>query len=100
MLQIMAKSPNLRPSTYVGPRSAIEIMACRWLFRGILPNARTRIVYDTENDSPDDDADFDFVLAPPRLWTAIKILIAPNLWAGESFTAGGVFFIKGGRGGF
>ena len=95
MLQIMTKSPSLRPSTYVGPRYAIEIMACQWLFRVMIPNARTRIVYDTENDSPDDDADFDFVLAPPRLWTAIKILFAPNLWAGESFTAGKWFLLKG-----
>lgn len=95
MLQIMTKSPSLRPSTYVGPRSATEIMACKLLFRVMIPNARTRIRFDAENDSPDDDAEFEFVLAPPRLWTAIKILIAPNLWAGESFTAGKWYLRKG-----
>src|SRR5580704_4764973 len=91
----MTKSLRLRPNTYVSPRSAIEIFACKLLFRIMIRSPRIRIRFETESDSPNDDTEFEFVLASPRLWTAIKLLIAPNLWVGESFTSGEWYLCQG-----
>lgn len=40
-------------------------------------------------------ANVEFVLAPPRLGTGLRILIAPNLWVGESYAAGLWYLKKG-----
>jgi cyclopropane-fatty-acyl-phospholipid synthase len=39
--------------------------------------------------------DAEFVLAPPKLWTTIKVMLAPDLWVGESYVAGKWYLIKG-----
>src|ERR1700688_3308140 len=91
----MTTSLNLKPSTYVGPQSLIEIHLCKLLFRIMLRNPRIHIKFNTKNNRCTHDAEIDFVLAPPRLWTAMKILIVPNLWVGESFTIGEWYLCKG-----
>ena len=91
----MTESLNLRPSSYVGPQSAMAILACKLLFKVMIRSPRIRVGFDEECDSPDVDAEFEFVLAPPKLSTAIKIMIAPNLWVGESFTSGKWYLRKG-----
>ena len=40
-------------------------------------------------------ATHDFVVAPPGLWTTLKILLAPTLWVGESYVAGSWYLKKG-----
>src|SRR5580704_7947116 len=89
----MTTSLSARPSTYVGPRSKIEIVACKLLLKVMIRSPRIRIVFNRDLD--DDDDEFDFVLFPPRLWTTIKILASPNLWVGESFITGAWYLSKG-----
>lgn len=53
------------------------------------------IAFDSRADAAASESDYEFVLAPPRLWTSAKLLLAPTLWVGESFTGGSWYLRKG-----
>ena len=61
----------------------------------MIRNPKIHIKFSTDDPCYTNNTKFDFVLAPPRIWTAIKILVAPTLWVGESFTAGEWYLCKG-----
>jgi cyclopropane-fatty-acyl-phospholipid synthase len=71
----------------------IEIFICKLLLTIMIRSPRVRVAFNDDEDNG--DAEFDFVLLPPRFWTVIKIMALPNLWVGESFTAGAWYLRKG-----
>src|SRR6266849_4243697 len=83
------------PSSYTPPRSLIEIQLCRLLFRVMLNDKNIRIEFGDDNGEANDRSDATFVLAPPTLWTTIRLILAPSLWVGESFIAGAWYLKKG-----
>lgn len=91
----MIGATNIRPPTYAPPSSYLERRACRALFRLILDTKRIRVDLDDGVSGQDDPASSEFVLAPPRLWTTIKLIFAPGLWVGESFVSGRWYLKKG-----
>jgi cyclopropane-fatty-acyl-phospholipid synthase len=88
----MSGLTNLAPSNYVGPQGQIERLLCRYLYRLIIASERIAIAIDADDEST---FDAEFVLAPPRFWISVRILIAPNLWVGESYAAGFWYLRKG-----
>jgi cyclopropane-fatty-acyl-phospholipid synthase len=87
---------NSPPPNYVAPQSRLEIAFCRRLLNSMLPSERVRLDFgETNTASKTDRPEADFVLAPPRLGTLLKLMLAPNLWVGESFIAGKWYLKKG-----
>lgn len=89
----MSGLSNVAPSNYVGPQGPIERALCRRLYRLAIKSRRIAVAIDTEDKSV---VEAEFILAPPRLWTFLRILVAPNLWVGQSYTAGS-WYLKRGR---
>src|ERR1700722_8695426 len=87
----MGDSSNLAPANYVGPRGPIERVLCRYLYRLMIASKRIAVYMDGENER----CDAEFILAPPPFWIAVRILIAPNLWVGESYVSGRWYLKKG-----
>jgi cyclopropane-fatty-acyl-phospholipid synthase len=86
---------NVRPNSYLGPRTALERRICRVLFAGMIQDQRIVIDYGDNEISRDRYDAAEVVLAAPGLWSALKIMIAPGLWVGESYVAGDWFLKKG-----
>jgi cyclopropane-fatty-acyl-phospholipid synthase len=86
---------NSRPIGYVAPQSAVEILGCKMLFKLMLKGERIHIAFGDDGKRPTSRVNSEFVLAPPRFWTTVKLMLAPNLWVGESFTAGFWYLKKG-----
>jgi len=87
----MGDSSNLPPANYVGPRGPIERVLCRYLYRLMIASKRIAVYMDGENER----CDAEFILVPPPFWIAVRILIAPNLWVGESYVSGRWYLKKG-----
>src|SRR5664279_3749614 len=87
----MSGSLHLAPRSYVGPRRPIDRWLCKRLCRLMISSDLITVA--TDADSLSNDAEF--VLAAPQSWTALKILIAPNLWVGKSYAAGLWYLKKG-----
>jgi cyclopropane-fatty-acyl-phospholipid synthase len=87
----MIADPNARPRNYVGPQGRIERLVCAALFRRMLNISRISF----GDPSIPNRADTEFIVAPPRFWTAIKLLAAPDLYVGDSYVAGDWYLIKG-----
>jgi cyclopropane-fatty-acyl-phospholipid synthase len=88
----MGRSFHLAPDNYVSPKNPIDRWLSEHICRLMISNARTAIATDSGNQNRNNA---EFVLAPPRWWTALKMLIAPNLWVGESYAAGSWYLKKG-----
>lgn len=86
---------NYAPMSYVAPQSLVEERICRLLFKYMLTDKRICIEFDHSLDEANERNEADFVIAPPRLGTVLKLMIAPNLWIGESFIAGSWYLKKG-----
>jgi cyclopropane-fatty-acyl-phospholipid synthase len=88
----MSGSSNLAPSSYVGPQGPLEWALCRHLIHLMIASKRIAIARGVDDGCV---SEAEFILAPPRLWTLVRILIAPNLWVGESYAAGSWYLRKG-----
>jgi cyclopropane-fatty-acyl-phospholipid synthase len=79
-----------RPTAYRGPRSPVERYLCQRLF-GVM------IQTDLVQLQMDDDAEpsAPFVVAPPDLWTTVRIITDPGFWVGESYVAGRWYLRRG-----
>jgi cyclopropane-fatty-acyl-phospholipid synthase len=60
----------------------------------MLKSKRIKVALDPEALA-ESKGDAEFVIAAPRLLPALKILIAPNLWLGETYVAGSWYLQKG-----
>lgn len=92
----MNEVSDRKPSTYVGPESWLGRSVCRALFRLML--GTNRIYVELDDDSVarlEHSRNAEFVVAPPDLWTTIRMLLAPTLWVGESYVAGRWYLAKG-----
>jgi cyclopropane-fatty-acyl-phospholipid synthase len=87
----MIADPNARPNNYIGPQGRIERLVCAALFRRMLNVRRISL----GDPSAPNNADAEFIVAPPRFWTTIKLLAAPDLCVGDSYVAGDWYLIKG-----
>jgi cyclopropane-fatty-acyl-phospholipid synthase len=87
----MSASLNRAPTNYVGPHGPIRLAICKYICRLMITSRKVALATDcaNEGDGPD------FILCPPPLWITLKILIAPNLWVGESYVAGYWYLKKG-----
>jgi cyclopropane-fatty-acyl-phospholipid synthase len=85
---------NAPPRTYQPPRSRLERFACKALFRFMLSAARIQFEFGFTPDRNNSIA-AEFIVASPKLWPTIKLMVAPNLWVGESYVAGSWYLIKG-----
>jgi cyclopropane-fatty-acyl-phospholipid synthase len=91
----MVEALDPKPRNYAPPRSHLERMACAALFRLILHSKRIQIDFDNRASGQNVTTDSEFILAPPGLWTTIKLIFAPGLWVGESFVSGKWYLKKG-----
>ena len=86
---------NSPPASYAPPKSPLEILVCRLLLRSILKSKQIQVDFGYAHGGPSDPGDADFVLAPPKLWPTLKLMLAPNSWVGESFINGKWYLKKG-----
>jgi cyclopropane-fatty-acyl-phospholipid synthase len=61
----------------------------------MIRSERIRIEFLNQHDSTDFQRNVEFVVMPPRLWTALKMMCFPNLWVGESYVAGSWYLSRG-----
>lgn len=80
---------NSEPHGYKPPYRRIERWICKQIFRLMISSKCVHVDFDI------DGHDADFVLAPPRLWPTLKVLLAPNMCIGETFVAGQWYLKKG-----
>jgi cyclopropane-fatty-acyl-phospholipid synthase len=92
----MDEIAHRKPSTYVGPQSRLARSACRALFGLMLNTPRIHVELGDGSVAQSESArNAEFVILPPDLWTTLKILLAPNLWVGESYVTGQWYLAKG-----
>jgi cyclopropane-fatty-acyl-phospholipid synthase len=61
----------------------------------MITSERIRIAFGDDGLRDVCQNDVEFVLCAPRFWTALKLMVAPALWVGESFTTGSWYLSKG-----
>src|SRR5689334_21691112 len=92
----MANEFELEPSTYAAPSNRVERFFCRALFGAMLKSQRFQIDFGDDAGGHNGESAAEFIVASPRAWTALKLMLAPNLWVGESYVSG-QWFLKRGR---
>ncbi len=90
----MTELPS-KPRGYSPPKSGLERAVCRALFRFMLGSNRIQFEFGDTDPERFEQHDSEFVVAPPTLWVAIKLMLFPTLWVGESYVAGNWYLIKG-----
>jgi cyclopropane-fatty-acyl-phospholipid synthase len=83
---------NAKPASYKGPQGRFERFLCETLFRLMLDTPQIKIDLHGPSQLL---TDAEFVLAPPRLWTIMKILVMPDMCVGESYVVGNWYLVKG-----
>ncbi len=89
----MVNEFELAPPTYVAPSSTVERLICKALFKAMLSNHRFAIDLGDKDDRHSGPAEF--IVAAPRAWITLKLMLAPNLWVGEAYVSGQWFLKKG-----
>jgi cyclopropane-fatty-acyl-phospholipid synthase len=84
------------PTSYAGPRSRLERAVCSNLFGLMLDSTRIGLtVHESAAIAPNLACEPEFIVAPPGLWTTLKIMLTPHLAVGESYVAGEWYLEKG-----
>lgn len=68
---------------------------CRALFRLMVNDRRVLVDFGQVEAGPLAADEVQFIVAPPRLWRSICILLRPDFWAGEGFIRGDWYLKKG-----
>jgi cyclopropane-fatty-acyl-phospholipid synthase len=92
IIRLTMHTLNSPPPNYAPPKSPLEIRICKLLFGTMFDDRRIYVDYGRGEPAP---PEADYVLAPPRLTPAVRLILAPNLWAGESFINGAWYLKKG-----
>jgi len=86
---------NQRPQNYSVSKSGIASLFVRSLMPHVLSSGRVKVDYDDVMNGETERDETEFVLAPPRAWALIKILISPAYQGGETYRNGDWYLKQG-----
>ncbi len=90
----MLDNAHATPSNYRGPQTSFERDLCRRIFGLVVSDPRIAINFG-HGIVLGDTARADLVLAAPRFWATLKVILTPGLSIGETYAGGEWYLQKG-----